>query len=125
MVVREKTPQADHGARNTTDFERCLQRAQKTTILTMSDTLTLFNPSIYDEYDKRFGTPANAPHVGHTCRECANRQRWQADHSNTVQQYCAARRSRRTRNGLLKIKCNQAACCLFKPDAENETNRTD
>lgn len=93
----------------------------------MSDTPTLFDhdpAAIYEEYDSTFGAPANAPHIGHTCRECANRQRWQFDHSNTVQQYCGVRRSKRTHNGLLKIKCTQAACCLFKNDKDNEADRT-
>lgn len=92
----------------------------------MSNTPTLFNDTaaIYDEYDRTFGIPENAAHDGHTCRECDNRQRWQADHANTIQQYCAVRRSKRTRNGLLKIKCNQAACCLFKNTTNNEKDRT-
>lgn len=89
------------------------------------ETPTLFDPAaIYEEYDRRCGAPPNAPHVGHTCRECDNRQRWQADHANTIQQYCGVRHSRRTRNGLLKIKCNQPACCLFKNDSTNEDSRT-
>lgn len=90
-----------------------------------SETPTLFDhdpAAIYEEYDKRCGAPANAPHVDHTCRECANRQRWQADHANTIQQYCGVRRSNRTRNGLLKIKCNQAACCLFQAEEKTKEN---
>ena len=90
----------------------------------MSDTPTLFDhdpAAIYDQYDKTFGTPQNAPHVGHTCRECGHRQRWLTnDHATRVTQYCTERKSRRTSNGLLKIKCNQAACCLFVKDTTQD-----
>lgn len=94
----------------------------------MNDTPTLFDhdpAAIYEQYDKTFGVPANAPHDGHTCRECGNRQRWELnEHSNKIGQYCAVRKSKRTFNGLLKIKCNQAACCLFKNTTNNEKDRT-
>lgn len=46
-----------------------------------------------------------------TCGNCENRQRWQCN--SKVFQYCGVRKSNRTNNGLLKIKCKDAACSLF------------
>lgn len=46
-----------------------------------------------------------------TCKECMHRQRWQCN--SKVFQYCGARKSKRTENGLLKIKCKTPACELF------------
>ena len=48
------------------------------------------------------------------CRTCAHRQRWQCDGS--VIQYCSARKSRRTFNGLLKIKVTNPACMAYKEE---------
>lgn len=47
-----------------------------------------------------------------TCRQCEHRQRWEC--GSKVFQYCGVRKSKRTNNGLLKIKCKDAACPLFK-----------
>lgn len=49
-----------------------------------------------------------------TCRSCVHRQRWQC--GGSIIQYCAARKSNRTDNGLLKIKVTDAACPLYKPE---------
>ena len=46
-----------------------------------------------------------------TCRHCAHRQRWQC--GGSIIQYCGVRKSKRTRNGLLKIKVTMAACELY------------
>lgn len=43
-----------------------------------------------------------------TCRNCEHRQRWECN--SKVFQYCAIRKSNRTNNGLLKIKCKDLAC---------------
>ncbi len=52
-----------------------------------------------------------------TCRSCEHRQRW---HCNSViVQYCGIRRSNRTQNGLLKIKCKDKACGMYKPDVKS------
>ena len=49
---------------------------------------------------------------GLTCNTCEHRQRW---HCNSkVIQYCGVRKSNRTENGLLKIKCKDLACSLYK-----------
>ena len=48
-----------------------------------------------------------------TCKFCEHRQRWECN--SKVFQYCGVRKSNRTDNGLLKIKCKDAACDLFKP----------
>jgi len=46
------------------------------------------------------------------CRTCEHRQRRQC--GGKVFQYCAVRRSRRTNNGLLKIRCKDEACHLYE-----------
>lgn len=49
-----------------------------------------------------------------TCRHCRHRERWQPDGSTKVFQYCGIRHSRRTANGLLKIKVTTPSCCYFE-----------
>lgn len=49
-----------------------------------------------------------------TCRTCAHRERWQM--GGSVIQYCGARRSSRTQNGLRKIKVTDKACALYNED---------
>ena len=49
---------------------------------------------------------------GKTCNSCKHRERHQMGLS--VIQYCGVRRSNRTDNGLLKIKCKMQACSQFK-----------
>jgi len=51
---------------------------------------------------------------GLTCGTCYHRQRWQCHGSTKVFQYCGKRKSNRTFNGLLKIKCTNRACELYK-----------
>ena len=53
---------------------------------------------------------------GNTCRQCYHRQGWQC--GGRVIQYCHARHSNRTDNGLLKIKVTNPACVLFKDKDE-------
>lgn len=52
----------------------------------------------------------------YTCRVCINRQRTQCN--SKVFQYCKVRKSKRTANGLLKIKCKDVACNLFKSEED-------
>ena len=47
-----------------------------------------------------------------TCLRCRHRQRWEM--GSMVISYCGIRQSRRTQNGLLKIKCRQQACDRFE-----------
>jgi hypothetical protein len=47
-----------------------------------------------------------------TCKDCEHRQRWECN--SKVFQYCGVRKSNRTNNGLLKIKCKDFACPLFE-----------
>jgi hypothetical protein len=54
-----------------------------------------------------------------TCNTCENRQRWQCN--SKVFQYCGVRKSNRTNNGLLKIKCKDKACSLYKKEEESTT----
>ena len=58
---------------------------------------------------KLFTTPTPPP--SETCQNCEHRQRWQC--GSRVVQYCGARKSNRTENGLLKITRNTPACTLF------------
>jgi hypothetical protein len=51
--------------------------------------------------------------AGLTCNSCEHRQRWECN--SKVFQYCGVRKSNRTDNGLLKIKCKDAACPLYEP----------
>lgn len=50
---------------------------------------------------------------GLTCNSCEHRQRWECN--SKVFQYCGVRKSNRTQNGKLKIKCKDAACLLYEP----------
>jgi len=49
-----------------------------------------------------------------TCLNCEHRQRHECN--SKVFQYCGVRKSNRTNNGLLKIKCKDVACPLFKDE---------
>jgi hypothetical protein len=51
--------------------------------------------------------------VGLTCNSCEHRQRWECN--SKVFQYCGVRKSNRTDNGLLKIKCKTVACQVYEP----------
>ncbi len=66
----------------------------------------------------------NKPHegIGKTCNTCSHRQRW--DFGTMVFQYCGVRKSNRTSNGLLKIKCKMEACPLYenKPKQLKDAN---
>jgi hypothetical protein len=50
----------------------------------------------------------------YTCKDCKHRQRWQCN--SKVIQYCGVRKSNRTENGLLKIKCKNTACSLLEKE---------
>lgn len=52
------------------------------------------------------------PTQSKTCNTCVHRQRWECN--SKVFQYCGARKSSRTNNGLLKIKCKDKACEIYK-----------
>lgn len=59
-----------------------------------------------------FGDEEMKPIKVETCNNCINRQRWQF--GGSIIQYCGVRKSNLTRNGLLKIKCKDKACIVFK-----------
>lgn len=64
--------------------------------------------------NKLFDIPPTEPgNPVNTCRSCDHRERWQC--GGSVIQYCGARKSKRTDNGLLKIKVTDPACPLYKP----------
>lgn len=48
------------------------------------------------------------------CRTCKHRQRW--DCNSKVFQYCGIRKSNKTSNKLLKIKCKTPACEMYVED---------
>ncbi len=52
------------------------------------------------------------PFEGLTCLTCEHRERWAKN--SVIVQYCGARKSNRTDNRLLKIKCKTKACELYK-----------
>ena len=56
--------------------------------------------------------PKNKSDVSLTCNSCEHRQRHQCN--SKVFQYCGIRKSNRTNNGFLKIKCKTTACALYK-----------
>jgi len=47
-----------------------------------------------------------------TCLTCVHRERHEC--GDSIIQYCGVRKSNRTENGLLKIKCKDAACPAYK-----------
>lgn len=49
---------------------------------------------------------------GNTCRSCEHRQRHEKN--SKVIQFCAARKSNLTDNGLLKIKASDLACPKYQ-----------
>lgn len=52
-----------------------------------------------------------------TCRTCKHRQRWELnDHSTKIVQSCALQKSRRTGNGLKRIKVTNPACRLYEKE---------
>lgn len=61
---------------------------------------------------KLFEIEETVPKITNTCNNCEHRQRWECN--SKVFQYCGVRKSNRTNNGLLKIKCKEAACAAFK-----------
>lgn len=62
--------------------------------------------------EKLFEIEEKLPEIKNTYLNCEHRQRWECN--SKVFQYCGIRKSNRTNNGLLKIKCKDAACSLFE-----------
>jgi hypothetical protein len=60
-----------------------------------------------------FDIPESMPLISSfTCRQCAHNEAWEC--GSKVIHYCRVRKSKRTTNGLLKIKCKDNACLTFK-----------
>ena len=55
-----------------------------------------------------------------TCRTCEHRQRWEC--RSKIFQYCGVRKSNRTDNGLLKIKCKNKVCGLYELEKQEPAN---
>jgi hypothetical protein len=49
-----------------------------------------------------------------TCRKCKHLEKW--DFNSKIFHYCGIRKSNRTSNGKLKVKCKDKACKLFVKD---------
>ncbi len=58
--------------------------------------------------------PVEKPKRTETCGTCKYRQSYEYDSSGIIHQYCKVRKSNRTINGLLKIKCKNEACLMYK-----------
>ena len=78
--------------------------------MNQNDFSTDIQPTLFSLHDSipSFST-------SNTCNTCEHRQRW--EYGSKVFQYCGIRRSARTDNKLLKIKCKDIACSLYKPIA--------
>lgn len=55
-----------------------------------------------------------------TCKTCVHIQRWACGGSFFF--YCGARKSKRTYNKLLKVKCKNEACKLYKQKKKSNEN---
>ncbi len=53
-----------------------------------------------------------------TCKDCRHRERWQCN--SKVFHYCGVRKSKRTQNALLRIRCKDKACMVFEPSPDQE-----
>jgi len=54
------------------------------------------------------------PNADKICGKCADYQRWEC--KSKVFAYCGVTHSRRTDNGLLKVKYHQQACGKWRPE---------
>ena len=84
-------------------------------ILVREDWLKAYSAMDYDKFIAavKTGTKQELP----TCRTCKHRQRWELnDHSTKIVQSCALQKSRRTGNGLKRIKVTNPACCLYEKE---------
>ena len=70
---------------------------------------------------KMFPLPDAEPLLtnGLTCNTCQHRQRHQC--GGSIIQYCGVRKSNRTENGLLKIKCKTGACMLYEAEVKEDS----
>lgn len=92
-------------------FDTCPEDYTKCKIRGYKDILRDLEDGGLDRYmDKKAAEEKEAL----TCRNCEHRERWQM--GGRVIQYCGARRSSRTLNGLRKIKVTDKACALYKED---------
>lgn len=71
--------------------------------------------------DKLFDLEPDVLSQSKTCKDCEHRQRWECN--SKAFQYCGIRKSNRTDNGLLKIKCKLKACELFKQEVKQEIEK--
>ena len=84
-------------------------------ILVREDWLKAYLAMDYDKFIAAVKTGAKQELP--TCRTCKHRQRWELnDHSTKIVQSCALQKSRRTGNGLKRIKVTNPACRLYEKE---------
>ena len=84
-------------------------------ILVREDWLKAYSAMDYDKFIAAVKTGAKQELP--TCRTCKHCQRWELnDHSTKIVQSCALQKSRRTGNGLKRIKVNNPACALYEKE---------
>ena len=84
-------------------------------ILVREDWLKAYSAMDYDKFIAAVKTGAKQELP--TCRTCKYRQRWELnDHSTKIVQSCALQKSRRTGNGLKRIKVTNPACHLYEKE---------
>ena len=84
-------------------------------ILVREDWLKAYSAMDYDKFIAAVKTGAKQELP--TCRTCKHRQRWELnDHSTKIVQSCALQKSRRTGNGLKRIKVTNPACRLYEKE---------
>lgn len=87
----------------------------KRDLLIRHDWLKVYAAMNYDDFIAavKTGIKPELP----TCGNCKHRQRWELnDHSTKVVQSCALQKSRRTGNGLKRIKVTNPSCHLYEKE---------
>lgn len=96
------------------NLESGLPKSQRD-ILVREDWLKAYSAMDYDKFIAAVKTGAKQELP--TCRTCKHRQRWELnDHSTKIVQSCALQKSRRTGNGLKRIKVTNPACRLYEKE---------
>lgn len=96
------------------NLESDLPKSQRD-ILVREDWLKAYSAMDYDKFIAAVKTGAKQELP--TCRTCKHRQRWELnDHSTKIVQSCALQKSRRTGNGLKRIKVTNPACRLYEKE---------
>ena len=100
-------------------MDRILQ-ADDGTFIPSKDAKKYLNWCLKNGYKDLYSAPDYSKYekLTRTCNDCKNRERWEC--GGSIIQYCSIIKSRRTGNGLKKIKCKNAACGYFKKLKDGE-----